>query len=215
MISFAFDDGWKNHISVAVPILNKYNIKGTFYVMSRPPKSMMKEREGRLSFEDCKTIEREGHEIGSHSRSHKNLVLWFWKAKKEIFVSKKEFESNGITMHTFAYPYGWANSYVAKLVKRAGFIGARAYIRHTPKNQELKKYLLPTKAVVRHTTFEIIKNWIDQAIERKEWLILTFHDIRTDPYFFDTTPKILEEVCTYVSERKIATCTIALGSSVQ
>lgn len=215
MISFCFDDGWKNHISVVAPILKKYDIKGTFYVMSNPSRKMLSEREGRLTFGDCKTLEKEGHEIGSHSRTHKNLVLWFWNAKKEIFLSKKEFEDKGLIIQTFAYPYGWANAYVAKLVRKAGFIGARAYLRHTPKNESLKNYLLPTKALVKNTNFDIVKSWIDQAIEKKEWLILTFHDVRIDPYFFDTTPKILEEICSYVTQKNIETCTISQGVSVQ
>ncbi len=64
-----------------------------------------------------------GHEIGSHSATHRNLRhLAPAEAREEIFGSKKSLEDKfGIEIKHFCYPYGSYNESVRDLVSEAGY----------------------------------------------------------------------------------------------
>jgi len=64
-----------------------------------------------------------GHEIGSHSATHRNLRhLPLAEAREEIFASKKSLEDRfGLEIRHFCYPYGSWNGTVRDLVREAGY----------------------------------------------------------------------------------------------
>ena len=64
-----------------------------------------------------------GHEIGSHSLTHRNLVkLGDAELREQIFTSKKILEDTfGIAVRHFCYPHGRWNETVAALVAEAGY----------------------------------------------------------------------------------------------
>jgi hypothetical protein len=96
-----FDDGWKSQYENAKPILDKYNFKATFYVICDNVG-----KEGRLSWQEIKQLQNEGHEIGSHSMSHVNLdEISSDEQDYEIVESKKCLETNGIAVNSFSYPF--------------------------------------------------------------------------------------------------------------
>lgn len=74
--ALTFDDGFKAHYDYAYPLLEKYNIHGTFYVNSNNLVSKHeKQAIGRYGFkEDFLEMSKAGHEIGSHSLTHPNLA---------------------------------------------------------------------------------------------------------------------------------------------
>jgi len=64
-----------------------------------------------------------GHEIGSHSATHRNLRhLAPAEAREEIVGSKKALEDRfGVGVEHFCYPYGAYNEAVRELVEKAGY----------------------------------------------------------------------------------------------
>ena len=64
-----------------------------------------------------------GHEIGSHSATHRNLRhLGPAAAREEVFASKKSLEDTfGLEVRHFCYPYGSWNAAVRDLVAEAGY----------------------------------------------------------------------------------------------
>jgi peptidoglycan/xylan/chitin deacetylase (PgdA/CDA1 family) len=64
-----------------------------------------------------------GHEIGSHSATHRNLRrLGPADAREEVFASKKKLEDTfGLEVRHFCYPYGSWNAAVRDLVVEAGY----------------------------------------------------------------------------------------------
>jgi peptidoglycan/xylan/chitin deacetylase (PgdA/CDA1 family) len=64
-----------------------------------------------------------GHEIGSHSMTHRNLRhLSLSEAREEIFASKKALEDQfGLEIQHFSYPFGSWNASVRDLVHDAGY----------------------------------------------------------------------------------------------
>ncbi|MGB8356959.1 MAG: polysaccharide deacetylase family protein [Chthoniobacteraceae bacterium] len=67
-----------------------------------------------------------GHEIGSHSMTHRNLTkLDDTSAREQIFDSKKKLEDQfGIEVRHFCYPHGKWNEKVRDLVAEAGYATA-------------------------------------------------------------------------------------------
>lgn len=64
-ISFSFDDGGNSFFYVIAPILEKYNLRGIFFVTSNKINE-----NGFLTDEQIKDLDKRGHIIGAHSHSH-------------------------------------------------------------------------------------------------------------------------------------------------
>jgi peptidoglycan-N-acetylglucosamine deacetylase len=118
LVTTSWDDGDILDLKIA-ELLNKYGLKGTFYI----PKSYSKLS---LSSHDLLEIDRI-HELGAHTLSHPILTgCSTAKAEKEISGSKAYLEEiAGHKIEMFCYPAGRYNLEVKSLVKKAGFIGAR------------------------------------------------------------------------------------------
>lgn len=96
-----FDDGWLSQYDNAKPILDKYQFKGTFYIVCD-----YVEGKNKMTWEQIHALDNEGHEIGSHTMGHENLDSISADAKiHEIVASKKCIEEEGINVNSFSYPF--------------------------------------------------------------------------------------------------------------
>ena len=76
LIILAFDDSPKSQFTLAKPILDKYGFKGNFFtVCTYVDKGSNGTDKGRMSWQDIKTLQSQGHEIESHSMTHTDLNL--------------------------------------------------------------------------------------------------------------------------------------------
>ena len=79
-----------------------------------------------MTTEQLKTLVAAGMMIGCHTRSHPYLTsVSRERAWDEIFGAKTALEAAGITIDTFAYPYGAYDGMIVDMVKAAGFRSAR------------------------------------------------------------------------------------------
>jgi len=132
-VVLTFDDGYREHLKIA-HFLAKHNIRATFFVITG-----LKEYMGRelLNPSEIKEIASMGHEIGSHTVTHIDMV----KAPEDIIlrelVESKEYLSKllGTEILSFAYPYGPHNDVAAKLansvyrIVRTTYIGSAKHYR--------------------------------------------------------------------------------------
>jgi len=96
-----FDDSWSSQFNSATPILDKYQFKGTFYIICDSIGG-----KNKMTWEQIHTLQAEGHEIGSHTMGHENLDTISSSAKiHEIVDSKKCIEAEGINVNGFSYPF--------------------------------------------------------------------------------------------------------------
>ncbi|HKI78645.1 MAG TPA: polysaccharide deacetylase family protein [Ignavibacteriaceae bacterium] len=113
--SFTFDDCFKSQYDYALPVLNSFGFKGTFYVIAEEPTEQGEPLNWRYAtWDQFREIAQQGHEIGSHSMTHPHLqtlqtgdintpnTIYY-----ELYQSKKLIENKipGIKVITFAYPY--------------------------------------------------------------------------------------------------------------
>ena len=118
-----FDDGFKDNISVAYPILKKYEIPFTIFLSTNFIDS------SNSTFLNWKEIKEYSNDplitFGAHSVSHVNFTaLGSDDIKKEIINSKRLIENKiNKPVDYFAYPFGGYNEKI-KLIVESNFKGA-------------------------------------------------------------------------------------------
>ena len=117
IVTLSFDDGSPEDGRV-VALLNKYNLKGTFYIPIK--------YEERVVDKDLDQV-YENHEVGAHTMTHPDLTkLSLENLSYELVESKKYLENIlGEKIKIMAYPFGFYNPETAGAVKKAGYLGAR------------------------------------------------------------------------------------------
>lgn len=134
-----FDDGYEDFYTVVFPLLKKYQMKATIYIIYD-----YIGRSGFLNDDEIKElIKSQLVEIGSHTLDHLYLKLVPERiAYKQIFESKQLLEKRfSIKVNTFAYPYGAFNKKTIDLIKEAGYTTAVSVIPGTYQSEENIFYL--------------------------------------------------------------------------
>lgn len=118
-IVLTFDDGYRDFYTDAFPILKKYNVKSSEYIVSG-----FLGRPNYMTEAELKEISKSGIvEIGAHTVHHLALAgLPLNAVKNEIEQSKIQIESiTGQSVTTFAYPYGFFDINTVQIAKKEGF----------------------------------------------------------------------------------------------
>ncbi|TMK79658.1 MAG: polysaccharide deacetylase family protein [Actinobacteria bacterium] len=129
-----FDDGFRNWLSEAVPLLNRLGVRATFYIcpgMFGGQHWQVPGEAGRLLDEaGVRALADAGMELGSHSLSHPDLrKLDDGELAAELRESKEAVERiTGSPCRTFAYPFGLYDETVTQAVAEAGYELAFAWL---------------------------------------------------------------------------------------
>jgi peptidoglycan/xylan/chitin deacetylase (PgdA/CDA1 family) len=101
MVILSFDDSTLGQYTVVRPILDKYGFKGTFFTGCN-----YIGRTGHMNWTQINTLQKEGHDIESHSMNHTHLSkLSGVELRYEIGQSKQCLAKHGINSTVFAYPF--------------------------------------------------------------------------------------------------------------
>lgn len=120
VVAVTFDDGWRDNLTVAWPILERRGVRGTIFVV-RDWVLAGHNGEGEfLRADEVTDLARQGMEIGSHTASHPRLdQLAANAAESEMRLAKEAVEDwTGGSCRSFAYPYGATSPAVAELARR-------------------------------------------------------------------------------------------------
>jgi len=119
IITTSWDDGYVLDVRLA-ELLEKYNIKGTFYVPIRNYERKVMESNILIQIS-------QKHEIGGHTVNHIYLdTLGKTEANYEILECKNKLQDKlGKNIDAFCYPGGKYSERDVKLVKEAGFLFGR------------------------------------------------------------------------------------------
>lgn len=119
-VSFSLDDGFRNNLR-AGEVFGEYGVSACFFVIPELVGTTDFERVRRIcrerlslppiafmNWEEIRRLRRMGHEIGSHTLSHRNLAeLPAKKAEQEIRESRRILSRElGEEVAHFAFPYG-------------------------------------------------------------------------------------------------------------
>lgn len=120
-----FDDGYKSLLTIALPILAKYNCSATVYICTDliGKDNTWNNKDARLrrhlNVEDIIELYRSGWEIASHGVTHRNLLkLSDTEIEYELSESKRRLSAIVGDVITYAYPYGAYNNYIKTCVAK-------------------------------------------------------------------------------------------------
>jgi len=189
VISFTFDDIDATAATAGAAILEKYGIRGTFYVAGR-----FLELSGRkgpfASREDCRRLAERGHEIACHTYSHvpvrrlSGQQLRADVARNSACVLGSD---SVATLESFAFPYN-APTLTAKRILSQTFTSCRGGVPGINSGEIDRAFL---KAVVLDDK-DLAQKWIDAAVAVNGWLIFFTHDVKPCPSPHGCTPDLLE-----------------------
>ncbi len=114
-VSMTFDDAFPSQIEKGIPILDEHDLRATFFVHTDNVKNSW-----ASNWEAWKKAAETGHEVGSHSKMHPNLVevRSARKLRDELKGSADLIEQRvGIRPISFAYPFSASNDAVERLVR--------------------------------------------------------------------------------------------------
>lgn len=167
--SYTFDDGSEKS-NIIVDVLDKYNIKATFYIIP--------DLISPLQWNFWRRTAAEGHEIGSHTSGHKYLSdtsLTVDQVKHEILDSKMSIASNvGIVPETFSFPGNAYNDYTLGEMRKyyltarfPGYLDGPAYNVY---------------GITEQTTALIMNYVLNKNIEEGSWVAFAGHSVDGDGY---------------------------------
>ena len=121
-VALSFDDGYKNNLTKALPIMQKYNAKGSFFIVNSKIG-----KDYYLDEADIKKLIAAGMELGSHTYSHNALTKidpkgLVWETDTSRYWLKKKFD--GYIVRTLAYPNGDYDDKIIAVCQKYGFYRA-------------------------------------------------------------------------------------------
>lgn len=116
---FTFDDGHISNFEIAAPLMNRFGIRGIFFVTS----SWIGVRPDTVNWEHLREMARSGHSIQSHTWTHRYLTRCTdAQAREELIRSKREIEDRlGTEVSAVSAPGGRWNSRAARLAAAVGY----------------------------------------------------------------------------------------------
>lgn len=163
VVGITFDDGYRNNLEHALPILLRHGFTATCYAVSAP-------HEGRNAWDEAIGVPQKplftpaemrawvdaGMDLGAHTRHHADLTsIDNDQALDEIAGCKQELQDiTGQEVRHFCYPYGRYTPEHMQMVKTAGY--------HTATTVNRGKYhpgddwlALPRAMVARSNTLQL------------------------------------------------------------
>jgi peptidoglycan/xylan/chitin deacetylase (PgdA/CDA1 family) len=124
-VVLTFDDGSRDFLTTAGPILEEHDFTATLFIVTRPNGSGSNSNgvNGQLlSEDDIKDLKGRGFSFGSHTVTHPDLTLLDESTlQRELADSRAAIAELGETFIPFAYPGGRFSSRERDAVERAGY----------------------------------------------------------------------------------------------
>jgi peptidoglycan/xylan/chitin deacetylase (PgdA/CDA1 family) len=120
-VMITFDDGYRDVLANAAPVLALLHMPATAYVIT----SRISGRDPSfLTWNDLVKLERDGISVGSHTVHHLELpALTDAVAMRELVGSRLALEQRlHHPVQWFAYPAGAETAHASELVRRAGYV---------------------------------------------------------------------------------------------
>jgi peptidoglycan-N-acetylglucosamine deacetylase len=208
-ISLSFDDARQSQVDVGLPLLDKYGVKGTFYVLPAEVPSRL---------EGWKKALAGGHEVGNHSRSHPctgNYEFSFRNALEDYSLQKMAKELDGantdiqhmlgVKAMSFGYPCGQKSvgrgaavkSYVPLVAER--FLTGRGYRDEGANDPRICDLSELMGSAVDELDSKQAMDLVTEAVKQGRWLVLVSHEVGA-PAFQTTDAAVLETVLKYAKD---------------
>ena len=210
LVSITFDDSWANQYTNGLPLLQKYGLAATFYVLSGELTSQPE----YMNASQVQSLHGAGHEIGSHTITHTDLTTVSQSQLVQEMSQSQITLQNIISapVKNFAYPYGAYNTNTLNVGKQY-YRSQRSVNRGVNSKDNFDITTLRIQEVNSSISQAQVKSWIDDAIAQKAWLILCYHEIANtavtpDDAFYTVKPADLDAHLGYIKQTGVIVKTV-------
>ena len=208
-VSLTFDDARLSQTDKGIPLLDRYNVRGTFYIS---PGSMLQREEA------WKKAVAYGHEVGNHSVVHPCSGNFEWsrgKALEDYSLERMDTEIDsanrlirsilGVNAVSFAYPCG--QTYVGKGIATQSYVPliaskfetGRGWLGETPNDPVFCNMAQLTGIELDGKSFDQVRSIIEDARKTGKWIVFAGHEM-DDGGRQTSLLTTLEELCRYASD---------------
>jgi peptidoglycan/xylan/chitin deacetylase (PgdA/CDA1 family) len=175
LVSLTFDDGLRCQFERAVPILDKYDLRATFFLIAnKQPRhentwSKIEWHERDISM--LKEMAQQGHEIASHTVNHRPPTMQNLEAHESKRLIKEWI--GGMEIPSFAYPFYAIDQTIWNSVINAGYQQARTgpHQSYYASPSSVDWFAVDCRQIM--PTGDVVSTWVKPAC----WHVLTFHGI--------------------------------------
>jgi peptidoglycan/xylan/chitin deacetylase (PgdA/CDA1 family)/GT2 family glycosyltransferase len=131
--AITFDDGYRNNLTRAWPILRRFGYPATLFFVtgfaggaSAWDRHSLAGQKPLMGWDEARTLDRQGFLVESHGVTHADLrEAAVEQARREAAESRRHIEEHlGRQAELFAYPYGHYSAQAVREVERAGYRAA-------------------------------------------------------------------------------------------
>jgi len=197
IVSITFDDVPRSAYCNGLPVLDKYGVKGTFYVaMGLSSGEAQGGGEAYLSLDEVRDIHARGHDISCHTFSH--YPLSGGSAEGAFLDSRRNVEAlnavlDGVPIEHFSYPFGEVNFREKRLLSSC-FKTMRSSRPGMNAGWSDLNLLKATPIYNPRFDPDTIRKLIERAVSKKAWLVFYTHGVEETPDDYGCTPDQLEWV---------------------
>ncbi|MBT6147359.1 MAG: polysaccharide deacetylase family protein [Gemmatimonadetes bacterium] len=207
-VSLSFDDGLASQINNAVPLLDSFQVKATFYAQ---PDSLVEQ------LELWQQAMASGHEIGNHSLGHPCTGNFAWvrydgvalesytleRMRDELQQANDDFDRLiGTRPTSFAYPCG--QTFVGRGLETRSYVPLVAEMFQTGRRwldetSNAPAHFDPSQVMsmrMDREDFDTVRRMIERAKRSENWLVLAGHSVR-EANDWGTDLQMLRELLAY------------------
>ncbi|MGA7704341.1 MAG: polysaccharide deacetylase family protein [Solirubrobacteraceae bacterium] len=147
----SFDDGMRNNLTTALPIMAEYKIPGTVYMTvgyfgGHSPWVKAPADNRMLDEDELREVAGAGWEVGAHTMTHADLSrLDYESCRREIEQSKDRLEQIvGGPIETFAYPFGLRSEVAERAARDSGLLAAVSTGQGSWESFQIKRAMIGT-----------------------------------------------------------------------
>ncbi|MCX7016490.1 MAG: polysaccharide deacetylase family protein [Candidatus Sumerlaeota bacterium] len=213
-VSLSFDDARLSQIDNALPLLDRYGVKATFYV-SLPGVDKRLDR--------WRQAVANGHEIGNHSLTHpcsanlpfvnrpdhalENFTLE--RMEGELSGANEAIQARlGVTPETFAYPCSQTfvgrgehlQSYVPLVARR--FLAGRIAFNGHPNRPAFCDPAQVASFDLDRAPWDVVHEVVERTLAQNAWAVFMSHDVGDEDKRQVTKRDVLESLCRLLTERR-------------
>ncbi|MCL4384247.1 polysaccharide deacetylase family protein [Patescibacteria group bacterium] len=183
LVTIGFDDAWNSQFGVAYPILEARHLKATLAV----PTGLVGDPD-YMSWSQIRMLSHKGWEITSHTRNHSCNPTDMTDAyvSEELGGAKVDLKNHGIIANNFVSPCGVNTPNIINTAKE-DYLSLRTSGDGYNDLPVTDPYGLKVQAVEWNTTPADVASWLATARNKKQWVIIVFHQIQNDQSKYATS----------------------------
>lgn len=174
IVSVTVDDGYASFYNNGLPILKKYGLVSTDYIIT----SVIDNDPAYMTSSMVKGLYASGQEIGSHTVTHPDLTTLSATKMDAELKNSQVFLQNllGVPVTDFASPYGSYNQQVITDADKYYKSHRGVQAGYNAKNN-LDANNLMVQNLLSTTTLAQVQAWLAEAKATNTWLILVYHQV--------------------------------------